>query len=105
MTSRHVIATLPGGVQALSSMSPVPRVFLLSRALWEEAGRAVQGAWRPQAGFTLNAAQCRSVLGAAPAGGAQRPPAGAVWPLQVSSRRRRWRIMTIISLFIFKVIY
>lgn len=74
-------------VQALFSFtSPVLRPCLLSRAFWEEAGGAVQGARRPQAGSTLHAAQRGSVPGAAQAGGAQRPPAGAEWSLQVSSR-------------------
>lgn len=57
----------------------------------------MQGARRPQAGFTLHAAQRGSLPGAAQAGGAQRPPAGAVRPLQVSSRHRRWRIIIIIK--------
>lgn len=80
-------------VEALFSFtSLLLRPCLLSRAFWEEVGGAVQGARRPQAGSTLHAAQRGSVPGAAQAGGAQRPPAGAVWSLQVSSRKRRWRI-------------
>lgn len=57
---------------------------VLSWALWEEAGGAVQGARRPEAGFTLQTAQRGSVPGAAQTGGAQRPPEGRLQPVQVS---------------------
>lgn len=44
----------------------------------------MQGARRSEAGFTLPAAQRGSVPGAAHTGGAQRPPEGRLWPVQVS---------------------
>lgn len=43
----------------------------------------MQGARRSEAGFTLQAAQRCSVPGAAHTGGAQRPPEGRLWPVQV----------------------
>lgn len=51
---------------------------------WEKAGGAVQGALRSEAGFALATARRGSVPGAAPAGGAQRPPAGRLQSVQVS---------------------
>lgn len=57
---------------------------VFSRAFWEKAGGAVQGAMCSEAGFTLQTARRGSVPGAAQTGGAQRPPEGRLQPVQVS---------------------
>lgn len=65
-----------------------------SWTFWEKAGGAEQGARGSEAGSALYTAQRGSVPGAARAGGAQRPPEGWVWSVQVSEtavgRMIRW---------------
>lgn len=68
--------------QTLSACRPL--CVWSSRAFWEEAGGAVQGARRSEAGFTLPTAQRGSVPGEAQAGGARRPPEGGLRSVQVS---------------------